>query len=494
MSQQQFGKTIARNAAAGMAAQVAIKLLSFAFSVLIIRRLGVSTYGQYAAVLAFGALFVSLADLGLSPYAVREIARLRDKAEGLPRAAALFGNVLALRLLLALGAGACILLTGWLTQRPAPMLVGLALGVVGLVMYGAQGAFQSVLAGFERLDLTAGANVLQQLLFVTLGAVVLWAGWGYHSLIVVNLLGIALLTLVCWRGVRRVDLRPARPATKEWGGLLRAALPFGFIGLTLGLSYKFDSVLLNIFHGDAATGTYNAAYTLVFAVVVLSNVINVALYPSLARQSVRAPESLRRIYERVFGYLLMIALPIAVGGSLLAGSLVDFLFGDQYAGAVQVLAILVWVIPFMFLTEFLGYIIVIDGAERRVALAIAASTTVNVALNALLVPRYGVLAASIMTVVTEAILLSQYAWTLRRRLPPLVWARVLVRPAAAALLMGAAVYLMDGLSLFATIGVGALVYAVCLLAFGAFGRTELDFVRALRQRPAQANEPTTLVP
>ena len=70
-----MGRVVARNAAAGMASQVAIKVLSFTFTVLVIRRLGVETYGQYAAVSAFGALFVSFADLGLSTYTVREVAR-----------------------------------------------------------------------------------------------------------------------------------------------------------------------------------------------------------------------------------------------------------------------------------------------------------------------------------------------------------------------------------------------------------------------------------
>jgi O-antigen/teichoic acid export membrane protein len=481
-----FSQRVARNAAAALLAQMAIKVLSFAFSVLIIRRLGVDTYGQYAAVLAFGGLFVSLADLGLSPYSVREIARLRAGEGGMPYVAGLFGNVLSLRLLLALGAGTCVLIAGWLTERPAPMMVGLALGVVGLLMYGAQGAFESVLTGFERLDWPAGARVLQQALFVGLGAVVLRAGGGYHSLIGVNLLAIALLTYISWRGVRQVAVRPAGPTVRAWGSLLRVALPFGFIGLALGLSYKFDSVLLNIFYGDAATGTYNAAYTLVFAVVVLSNVLNVALYPSLARQSVHAPASLPAIYTRILGCLLMITLPIAIGGWLLAEPIVSFLYGDQYAGAAHVLGILIWVIPLMFLAEFLGYTIVIEGAERRVARAIAVSSALNIGLNLLLVPRYGIPAASIMTVVTEAVLLGQYVWLQRARMRSLGWQAALVRPLAAALVMGGVVLAARGLPLFITIALGAVVYGACLLAFGALGRAELDFLRALRHRPVQA--------
>jgi len=58
-----------------MVAQIAIKVLSFGFSVLIVRRLGVQVFGQYAALLAFGATFAIISDLGLSPYTVRQVAR-----------------------------------------------------------------------------------------------------------------------------------------------------------------------------------------------------------------------------------------------------------------------------------------------------------------------------------------------------------------------------------------------------------------------------------
>src|SRR6266545_5872019 len=120
---QQFSRIVARNSAFGMAGQMVIKLLSFGFSVLIVRNLGAEDYGQYAAVLAFGAMFVFLADLGLSPYAVREVARWRDASDGAERVSALFGNLLLLRFLLAVLAAMLLIGTAWLTGRP-PVMVG----------------------------------------------------------------------------------------------------------------------------------------------------------------------------------------------------------------------------------------------------------------------------------------------------------------------------------------------------------------------------------
>ncbi len=480
----QLSKTVARNSAVGMAAQVTIKILSFAFTVLIIRHLGAEVYGQYAGVLAFGAIFVFFADLGVSPYAVREIARLRDLENGQAKIEALYGNITWLRFALSLVAAALIIGTAVVTQRPWEMVIGIALGTLGLMTYSFQGSAEAVLAGHERLDLSAGAKVVQQLVFVALGAVALIVGTGYYGLIFANLAGILILAFLCYHGVRKLAVSSMRPDPRLWWAILRFSIPFGIIGFTLGLSYKFDTVLLNIFHGDTVTGYYNSAYTLIFSIAVISNILNTSLYPSLTRQATTQPQTLPAIYERVLLYLLAIALPIAVGGSILANQLVQFLYGDGYADSMAALRILLWVIPFMFCTEFLGYVILIMGAEKRVARAIILSTTVNVALNLLLIPIYGLLAAAIMTVVTEAILLAQYGWLLRDLLHKMDWGRVLWRPLLAAAIMGVCVFLLQGIPLAANIVIGAMLYGVLLLAFGVFGRTELEFLRTFRQPAA----------
>jgi O-antigen/teichoic acid export membrane protein len=488
---KQFSQTVARNSLFGMAAQMAIKIFSFAFSVLIVRQLGAESFGQYTAVAAFGTMFLFIGDLGLSPYLVRQVARLRDLPNAQARIEALYGTVISLRLLLSLIGVSLMLIAAWLTARPSAMLIALAINGLGMLLYGLQGSSEALLAGYERLDLSSGAKVLYQIAFVTLGGAALWFGLGYYGLIGATLVATMLLTSVCWVAVTRLGLRPGRPSFTDWPGLLRASLPFGVVAFTLGLSYKFDSVLLNIFRGDAETGYYNAAYNLVFSTVFLSNAINTALYPSLTRQAASAPEALPAIYSRVLRYLLLMALPIAVGSSALAPQVVPFLYGAGYAPAVPALMIVIWVVPLMFASEFLGYIVLVAGQERRVARAVLISTSVNVALNIILVPLLGFLAAAVMTVLTEALLVGQYVWLLREQLRRVDWGRTLVRPALAAGLMGGLALALQGLPLLLNAALCASAYGGLLLALGVVGPDEWRFVRSMRRSsPAPAEVPT----
>lgn len=464
-----------------MAAQLAIKVLSFGFSVLVVRHLGATAYGQYAAVLAFGAVFVFLGDLGLSPFTVREVARWRGQPDGSSRVNELYGDILTLRLVLSVAAAVLLITAAWLTGRPLVMVGAIALGSLGLLMYGVQGTSDSFLAGFERLDLSAGNKVLQQSAFVVVGGLALWLGFGYYGLVLANLLGVAILTISCWRGARRLGVRAVRTSMAVWPSLLRASLPFGVIGFALGLSYKFDSILLNIFRGDLETGYYNAAYNLIFSTVVLSNVVNSALYPSLARQASTNSEALPPIYQRALRYLVLLSLPIAIGVFVLAGQLIPFLYTAAYQPAVAVLQILIWVVPFMFISEFLGYIVVIGGKEKQVARAVIVSTLANVAANLVLVPWLGLFGASVMTVLTEVILVGQYLWHLRAMLRHFDWGYIVVRPVVAAAAMGSLMFLGRGLSLPTEIALGAVAYFGLLLVLGVVGKEELAFLTMSRR-------------
>ena len=113
-----FSRTVLRNSAVSLAAQLAIKILSFGFSVFIIRSLGAEDFGQYSAIAAFGTIFLFVADLGLSTYMVRQVARLRDAPDGTEDIKKLFGNILFLRLLLSVLASVLLLSAAWITGRP----------------------------------------------------------------------------------------------------------------------------------------------------------------------------------------------------------------------------------------------------------------------------------------------------------------------------------------------------------------------------------------
>ncbi len=471
---------VLKNSTFGLAAQFSIKLLSFLFSVLIIRKLGADTFGQYSTIIAFGIAFSFFTDLGLSTFSVREIARKRE-TEDQETISNIYSNVIVIRIILSFITIVLLILAAHLTGRPDIMVGAIALNSLGLLLYSIQGANDSVLMGYERLDISSSAKVINQFTFVVLGAVVLASGWGYYGLIISNLLGLVLMTLVCWNSVQALGIKLIKPTPKVWLHMLRVSFPFGLITLALGLSYKFDTLLLNIYRGDTETGYYSAVYNLVFSAVVLSNVINTSLYPSLSIHSVKSPESLPKIYSIVFRFMMVISLPIAVGGCMAASQLVPFLYTDSYLPAVPALQIIIWVVPFMDVSEFFGYIVVIANQEKVAARSVILSTLVNLVAYFFLVPKFGFIAASIMTVFTEAILVGQYLWTMREITKQIDLISGFIKPLLASLFMGLVIYIFrNNLNIFGMLSLGILTYISALVLIRGLGKDDFSLILRLR--------------
>ena len=473
-------RTIFRNSILGFTAQTIIKVLSFLFSIYIIRYLGVESFGQYSAILAFTGTFAIFSDLGLSLYSTRQIARWRDEPEGKQKSAALYTNILFLRLILAILTVFSAIATALITHRSMIIIMGIALSSMILILYAVQGSSEAVLAGFERLDITSGARIINQVVFVMAGGILLWLGVGYFGLITANLLGVIIMGIFCWFAVKALRLKFVKPTPSEWFRLLRFSIPFGIIGFALGLSYKFDTVLLNIFRGDKETGYYNAAYNLIFSFVVFSNVINTSIYPTLTRISINAPENLIAMYNRTLRYLMFISLPISVGITILADQIIRFLYTEDFTQSIIALRILIWVLPLMYASEFFGYIIVISNKEVKVARAVLISTGFNVMLNSILVPKYGYIVASIMTVITEMVLVGQYVFSLRSRKEGLDWINGILLPCCTAFLMGIVVYgFKTKFNLIGNVLIGVITYILLSFIFKIIGKEELLFVKQL---------------
>ena len=482
-----FSRTVLRNSAFAFAAQISLKILSFAFTIFIVRRLGNEAFGQYAGIGAFSSVFLFVSDLGLSVLAVREVARWRDVPDGADKINALYGNMLALRLLLAALTGLITITVAWLTNRPLLFIGAVALNGLGILMYGAQGTSNAFLGGFERIGRSSRAQVMNQVAFMGLGGLALWFGLGYYGLIIAALVGIVILTYTCWVGVRDLGVRPLKPNFAEWPALIKASIPFGIVTFALGLSYKFDTVLLSVTRSNAEVAWYNVAYNLIFSCAMLSNVVNTALYPSLSRQSVAGAHALPAIYERTLRYLMVLAIPLALGIFILSPDLIPLLFKAENRNAAPALQVLIWVVPFMYASEFLGYVVLIAGQEKKVARSVVISTLFNVAVNLIVVPRYGYMAAAVMTVLTEAILVGQYVFILRAQLSGFQWGYVLVRPLLAALGMGLVLWVTRDLPLWIHAPLGALTYAAFVVLLGVLGKDELSFVRNLRRPEIQAS-------
>jgi len=181
--------------------------------------------------------------------------------------------------------------------------------------------------------------------------------------------------------------------------------------------------------------------------------------------------------------LLILAFPIAVGTTLLADWLIEIVAGRSYlpesAGALK---ILIWYLPLSFTNGLLQYVLIAVNRQRTLTLAFAIGVVFNLAANLAFIPALGYVGAAIVTVASEAVLLAPFFWIARREIGSLDLVGVAWRPALAAGVMAAPVWLVSGWSPLLAIPAGALAYALVLLALRALSPAELAQLRSLLRR------------
>jgi O-antigen/teichoic acid export membrane protein len=127
-------------------------------------------------------------------------------------------------------------------------------------------------------------------------------------------------------------------------------------------------------------------------------------------------------------------------------------------------------------------VLIAVNRQRTLSLAFAIGVVFNVAANLVLIPSYGYLAAAVVTVASEVVLLVPFLWVALREAGPLAVLGVAWRPALAAALMGVPVWLLAPLSVPLAILAGVLVYGCAVMALRVVTAEERAELRRLVRR------------
>ena len=164
-----------------------------------------------------------------------------------------------------------------------------------------------------------------------------------------------------------------------------------------------DITMLGIFGSDSAVGIYTVAskiYSMIKSLLV--SVIMVVLPRFSAYVSENRQEEYNATLNLVQDVLMIFMLPVSIGLFLEADKILNLVAGSEYAGGVAVVKILAIAIPFAIEACFFSYSILMPNRKERyflVSTVIAAM--LNIFLNLILLPYYGMYAAAFTTLLAE---------------------------------------------------------------------------------------------
>jgi O-antigen/teichoic acid export membrane protein len=443
--------------------RVANLLLGLVVVVVLTRELGAGRFGQWSAIYAIVQLAGVLGDLGLEPATIREAAAHPERRDRL------LGALLSVRVALAVPATALAAVACALVAVDDDMALA---GVIAslTVLAGAPGCLQAAFRLRVRNDVPIAVMTLNSIVWTA--AVVVIAATGRADVVAfaVALLGAAIISTAVqvWLALRteKIVLRDVRDEMRR---LARIGIPIG-IGALLTLAYvRIDQIMVLEIAGDRDAGLYGAAYQLLDKAQFVPSAIMTTLFPLIAAAHYIDRDRLRRLTQLAADHLAMVSLPVLAFSIAAAAPLIDLIYGADFADAAAALPILMGA----FVTSSFGYLVgnltIVAGTQLRFVWIAAIALVLNVAVNLVLIPPYGYLAAAWVTLGTGAFVLVATGFVTFHRLGFRPAAGTIPRTAGAATVMGLAVWgaREAGAGLGVLVVVAGAVYVVALLATGA---------------------------
>ncbi|HEX4746477.1 MAG TPA: flippase [Gaiellaceae bacterium] len=251
-------------------------------------------------------------------------------------------------------------------------------------------------------------------------------------------------------------------------GLLREMNRFGIplvpTALFLWVTNFSDRLFLVRLADTTEVGLYSVGVRIASAMVLLLTAFRLA-WPAFA-YSIDDEREAKRTYAFVLTYLVALTTWVATALALLSPWIVEWIAAPAFTESSRVVG------PLAFATVAFGaYIVVAIGVGRAKRtqfnwIVTGAAAAVNVVLNLLLIPRYGMMGAAIATVAAYTTMFVGMVWWSQRIYPvPYQWRRVVTAAAAGLALVVVGKIAGGGLPVAILL---VLVYPLALLPLGFY--------------------------
>lgn len=458
-------RKIAHNTIIQMLGKVISTVIALIVASVLFRYLGTEGYGNYTTAMVFLQFFGIIVDMGLYIILTKKISEA-GADEG-----SLVGNIFTIRLLSAILFLGIAPLLVMLFPYPAVVKTGVLLVSLSFLFVTLNQVLQGVFQKHLKMVRVTVSEILGRLVLL---AGTLLAVHFEQSLTIVFLVVVLssftnfVFTFIFSRKFVKIKLIFDFPV---WKNIIKEAYPIA-LAIVFNLVYfKADILILSILKSQSDVGIYGAPFKILEVLVTFPAMFAGLAVPVLTRAyTERDNERFRRIMNKSFDFLAMVALPMIVGTIFIARPVIDLIAGEDFSQSVQVLQVLIVTTGIIFIGNLFGNVIVVIDRQKEILKYYIAIATISVTGCLLLIPKYSYMGAAWMTVVSQSLitLATVYVvWKKTRILPSLkLFAKSLVACAG----MAIALILLANQSLWVLIIAGSCAYAVILVLLKGISR------------------------
>jgi O-antigen/teichoic acid export membrane protein len=459
---------IAKNIGVLSGSQVIGYLLAFIYTIYIARYLGADGYGILSFAIAFTTILGIFADLGLSTLAVRELSRDKSQINKY------VGNITLLKIVLSVFTFGIIAIIINLLNYPQQVINVVYLFGLTVIVSSFSQMFYSLFQAHERMEYQSMGNILTNILIFA--GIFYGISQGFDVIEFALIYFIASLIVLVYSFIMSVwrFVPPVLKFDQDFSKfLMKQAIPLSIVIIFSTMYVKIDTVLLSLLQGDVAVGWYNAAYRLIELLQFVPSVYTLAIFPVLSNFHSSSKKDFEAIYRKSFKYLIILGLPIAAITTVLADEIILVLFQSGFTESILALQILIWSVPFMFLSYTAAWIFISMNKQNLLLKLTFVGLILNVILNLILIPQFSYIGAAVVTVITDVFGITLGYYFLSKYICKIKIHRIIVKPAVASVLVSLLIFKLN-MGLVLSIIISIISYLALLVLFKAFSKEDYE--------------------
>jgi O-antigen/teichoic acid export membrane protein len=351
----------------------------------------------------------------------------------------------------------------------------------------------------QKMQYSAYANIGSMSIALTLFCLLFVLGWGLSGALIATVTGIGIgAAISLYFSMSLFPVVFASELRSEWIGreILTFSIPVGLAGLAVSLLAFMDRLFVGSFCSSAETGIYQAASQIPILFAVIFGAFDSIFSPMVADLHARGETPrLAELYRVCTKWRLYVSAPFFLVIFFAPSELIRFVYGRAYSPAAMPLVILSAGQVLGVLAGNSQTLLTLTGRQRLVVKITVATLLVDVALNFVMVERFGLIGAAAASAISAVVLNVSTAAAVIRHTGISPFDMRYGKSLAAVCLASFALCMLrflrfatPAVALFGVSTVGLTVFVGCLVALGldAEDCEVLEIIRARFGSPLRA--------
>lgn len=184
--------------------------------------------------------------------------------------------------------------------------------------------------------------------------------------------------------------------------LFRQCWPLIFSGIIIMLYMRLDQVMIGEMLGDKYVGYYSISTRFTELWYFIPSVFVTSVYPNLIEKKKNGGKDYEIACLKLLKVLFLLSFTIAVFFTFFSGNLIYYLYGLEYMPAAFTLKVSIWTGVFVFWGMAAGNFLVLENLNRFNFSRSLQGLIINVILNFILIPMYGINGAAVATLISQS--------------------------------------------------------------------------------------------